>query len=100
MQFSTQASTLLAVLCLSGPALASIVNAAPIPAPEPFAMEARDPSWVSAITDTVEDVKNVGSAVGDAMNIGDTVVNEAKNLWNDVFHNNSPPPPQQTQPTQ
>ena len=98
MRFSTQASTVMAVLCLSAPALASIVNAAPIP--EPLAVEARDPSLVSTITEGVEDAKKIGGAVNEAVQVGDTVVKGAKNLWNDVFHHGGSQQQQQQQQQQ
>jgi hypothetical protein len=49
MQFSTQAATILAVLCMSAPALATMVNGIPIQVPEAVGIEARDPSfWTDA----------------------------------------------------
>jgi hypothetical protein len=104
MRFSTQISALVAALCLSAPALASIVNAAPIPAPESFraAIEARDPSWFSSIADTFEDVSKAGNAVSDVVNTGDSIVNAGENFFNDMFHKSSssaPPAPAPTAPT-
>jgi hypothetical protein len=47
------------VLCFSVPALASIVNAVPIPAPKLFDVKLHNSSWISAITDTAEDVSKL-----------------------------------------
>jgi hypothetical protein len=90
MKFSTQASALFAALCLSAPALASMVNGAPIPVPEPMGLEARNPSWVSTLTDGLEDVSKVGNAVGDAGSAVGNAVNAGESLWDDVFGNNAP----------
>lgn len=95
MQVYTQAAAILAILCMSAPALASMVNAIPIAIPEAVGVEARDPSWLSSAADTIEDVAHAGNAVGDVMNAGDSIVNAGKGFFNDAFNKNPTPTPAQ-----
>jgi hypothetical protein len=90
MQFSTQAATILAILCLSAPALATMVNGIPILVPEAVGIEARDPSFISGATEALDGFAHVGNSLGDALNAGDNVVNAGKNLFGDAFPTPTP----------
>lgn len=73
---------------MSAPALATMVNAVPIPGPEPVGLEARNPGLGSAAmkaVDFLDKGAKVANSATDAVNAGNSLFTAGDQMFNNIM---------------